>query len=138
MKAAPGAILDSDGDRMPDYWELQHGLDPNNPDGDEGALSDTDGDGAGALLEFLADFDPSDAADGLLLTPIISPSGGTWKLEFPTIPNRIYQAEQSTSLSAWTNLGASFSVPAPNPAYQWLDPSPIPGKRYYRLRIRLP
>jgi Bacterial TSP3 repeat len=138
VKAATGAILDSDGDGMPDYWELQHGLDPNNPDGDEGAQSDRDGDGVGALLEFLADFDPADPADGLLLTPIISPSGGTWRLQFPVIPNRVYQVEESTDLVNWRTLGASFSTPSGDAAFQWLDPAPVSGRRYYHVRIRLP
>lgn len=138
VKASPGAILDSDGDGMPDYWELQHGLDPNNPDGDEGAQSDKDGDGVGALAEFLADFDPNDPSDGSKLTSLLSPSGATWKLQFPTIPNRVYQVEQSSNLAIWTALGPSFSVTTPNPAYQWLDPAPVNGKRSYRVRLRLP
>lgn len=138
VKAAPGSILDSDGDGLPDYWEAQNGLDPNNPDGVEGADSDADGDGLSAILEFLADFNPLDSADGHLLTPVISPSGNTWRLQFPVIPNRVYQVEASDGLDDWQELGASFSVPAANPMHLWTDPAPVTGKRFYRVRIDLP
>ncbi|WP_193213759.1 alpha-amylase family glycosyl hydrolase [Luteolibacter marinus] len=138
VKAAPGAILDSDGDGLPDYWEIQHGLDPNNPDGDEGAESDKDGDGLSAILEFLADFDPGDPADGHLLTPVISPDGGTWRLQFPVIPNRIYQVEACDDLGSWEDLGASFSVTEANPMHFWTDPAPVAGPRFYRVSILLP
>jgi glycosidase len=138
VKAAPGSILDSDGDGLPDYWEAQNGLDPNNPDGVEGAESDADGDGLSAILEFLADFNPLDSADGHLLTPVISPSGNTWRLQFPVIPNRVYQVEESDGLDDWQELGASFSVPSANPMHLWTDPAPVTGKRFYRVRIDLP
>jgi hypothetical protein len=136
VKAAPGSILDSDGDGLPDYWEAQNGLDPNNPDGIEGA--DSDGDGLSAILEFLADFNPLDSADGHLLTPVISPLGNSWRLQFPVIPNRVYQVEVSDGLDAWNELGASFTVPSANPMHLWTDPAPVTGKRFYRVRIDLP
>ena len=138
VKAAPGAILDSDGDGLPDYWEIANRLDPNNPDGDNGAFGDKDGDGIPNILEFLADFDPADPNDGTLLRPILSPQGATWRLQFPVIPNRRYQIETSGNLATWANTGASFTVTTANPTYLWLDPTPTAGPRYYRVRISLP
>ena len=139
VKAAPGAIVDSDGDGLPDYWEIQNHLDPNNPDGLEGDAGDRDGDGVSNKLEFLADLNPNDATEGLVaVTPLISKSGATWRLQLRTIPNRVYQIEKSADLAAWTNAGASFTVPAANAAYPWTDPSPDPAKRFYRARISLP
>lgn len=55
--------VDSDGDGMPDYWEEQYGLDPNDDgvidetspgakDGPNGPLGDTDADGLNNLQEF--------------------------------------------------------------------------------------
>ena len=138
VKAAPGAILDSDGDGLPDYWEIANRLDPNNPDGENGAFGDKDGDGIPNILEFLADFDPADPNDGTLLRPILSPQGATWRLQFPVIPNRRYQIETSANLTTWGNTGASFTVTTANPTYLWLDPTPTAGPRYYRVRISLP
>lgn len=51
---------DSDGDGMPDAWERQHGLDPEDPS--DGAL-DTDGDGYTNVEEYLNGTDPNEFID---------------------------------------------------------------------------
>ncbi|SKB07264.1 hypothetical protein SAMN02745166_04670, partial [Prosthecobacter debontii] len=43
---------DSDGDGLPDYWEIENGLDPNDALGPNGAAGDFDGDGQGNQVEF--------------------------------------------------------------------------------------
>jgi glycosidase len=139
VKAAPGAIADSDGDGLPDYWEVQNRLDANNPDGEEGALGDKDHDGLTNAIEFLADLNPEDPNDGPnAITPKVSRIGTTAMLTFPVIPNRRYQVQTSSDLATWSNAGASFTVPSANAAYQWTDPSPISGGRFYRLQLSLP
>ena len=47
--------LDSDGDGIPDYWEIAHGLNPYDP---SDADLDSDGDGGSNLDEFLGGTDP--------------------------------------------------------------------------------
>lgn len=138
VKAAPGAILDSDGDGLPDYWEIANRLDPNNPDGVNGAWGNPSGDGIPNILKFLGDFNPHDPNDGGVLQPIISPVGATWRLQFPVIPNRRYQIETSANLTTWGNTGSSFTVTTANPTYLWPDPAPTSAPRFYRVRISLP
>ncbi|UCE36335.1 MAG: PKD domain-containing protein [Thermoplasmata archaeon] len=45
-------LLDSDEDGLPDYWEILYGLDPNDPDGDNGGQGDPDGDDLTNLEEY--------------------------------------------------------------------------------------
>lgn len=51
------STIDSDGDGMPDVWERQYGLDPQN---DRDADEDADGDGFANIEEFEAKTDPTD------------------------------------------------------------------------------
>lgn len=138
VKAAPGAIADTDGDGLPDYWEIQNRIDHQNPDGEEGAAGDRDRDGASNLLEFLGGLNPGDPNDGSSLTPLLTATANSWRLQFPVIANRRYQIQTSPDLATWSDAGASFTVPAPNPAFQWTDPSAVQTQRFYRVRISLP
>lgn len=67
---------DGDGDGMPDDWELQYGLDPNNP---ADATQDKDGDSVSNLDEFKGNSDPTDKNSipgGKLTAPTVTATPG--------------------------------------------------------------
>ena len=101
-----GPIVDSDGDGMPDDYELAWGFNPNWA-GD--ASLDADGDGMTNLQEYLAGTNPRDAASVLRLQQSM-PGGGQLLLTFPTVVGKTYRVEWSASLSSgWTPLVANLA-----------------------------
>jgi len=56
---------DADHDGLPDNWETEHGLDPNDASGDQGRNGDPDGDGLTNYYEYQAGLDPMNSdSDG--------------------------------------------------------------------------
>jgi hypothetical protein len=99
--SAPAQInitfLDTDGDGMPDAWEIAHGLDPLAND----ANLDPDHDGMTNLQEFLAGTDPQDPNSALRLR--MTPAGGLglW-LEFDAVANHSYTVQSCDTLTPGT------------------------------------
>src|SRR5206468_11207725 len=61
------ATADSDGDGLPDLWEIANGTNPNVPDAD----ADPDGDGQTNLQEYLAGTNPNDPFSFLRIEQVI-------------------------------------------------------------------
>jgi hypothetical protein len=100
-----GSMTDSDGDGMPDNYELTHGFDPDDP---VDAIQDADGDGLTNLQEFFAGTDPREAASVLRITQLERSSDDVI-IRFLAATGRTYALERSTSLPpSWatvTNAG---------------------------------
>ena len=112
--------VDTDGDGLPDWWEIVHGLDPNSAVGLDGAYGDPDGDGLDNWAEYLAHTDPfrydtdgdgySDyysRPDGQSLTygEMYDDGDGmdnVWEEKYGLDPNR-YDATDDFDADGWTN-----------------------------------
>ncbi|MEO8428093.1 MAG: choice-of-anchor Q domain-containing protein [Verrucomicrobiota bacterium] len=99
-----GLSTDTDGDGMPDDFELAFGLNPNDA---SDADRDDDGDGFTNYQEFVAGTDPLDPISALRITST-APNGNDIALTFDSILGKTYQIEFNDFFpsNSWTALGS--------------------------------
>ncbi len=127
------AVQDSDGDGLPNDWEIAHGLDPNSPD-DAGL--DADSDGFTNSQEYQAGTDPQDPASALRLT-ITATSEGSILLRFTAMANKSYTVWTTETLGAgtWQILA---TIPSASSSHLVELPAAMPataGQHYYRVGL---
>jgi len=124
-------LADSDGDRMPDLWEIAHGLDPNNPND---ASLDSDQDGMTNLQEYIAGTDPQDPLSYLRIDAASLAGGGGVVLQFFAVSNKTYTVLYTDSLNRapWTRL-SDVGAARTNRTVALTNALPGVLGRYYRL-----
>ena len=128
--------LDSDGDGMPDSWELAHGLNPNNP---FDAALDSDGDGMTNLQEYLAGTDPQDPLSYLKIDSISLRSANQIVLSFAAVAGKSYTLLYRDLLNAgsWHTLLDVPSDPTTRTIQITNQVSPGVTNRFYWLATPL-
>ena len=128
--------LDKDSDGITDAWELTY----TNTLTAFMASSDTDGDGVPDLAEHLADTNPTDPADKLMIAAYETTSGGTEAtLTWLSKLTRCYQIEKTLNLTGPTWLDSGLGLIAsdePTTTRMFADTNA--PMRFYRVKAMKP
>jgi hypothetical protein len=126
--------LDADGDGLPNGWELQYGLDPFEPGGDNGPDADLDGDGFSNLQEFLAGTDPKDSASAFRITAITQ-EGNDLRITWMTGLGRTNRLESATDVAGgYAPIFTVTNTVGTVTNYLHSGAANFPA-RYYRVRV---
>jgi hypothetical protein len=130
--------IDTDGDGIPDAWELQFAGNL----ATMSALTDTDHDGMSDLQEYLADTDPLDPNSQLRITLYsASPGGSPANITWTSRPTRLYHIQKRTQLEPgflWSDIGLGLISPdAGSTTSRAFTDSPSP-QRFFRVEAVKP
>jgi len=121
-------VADSDGDLLPDTYETEMGL---RPDDRSDAAADRDGDGVSNRNEYIAGTDPRSTNSFLRIDAIATAAGAT--LHFGAISNRTYTLQYTDGFSPANWLSLTHVIARnTNWSESIIDAAPSTN-RYYRV-----
>ncbi len=128
------ATADSDGDGLPDAWELAHGFAvlTNSP-----AAGDSDGDQQSDAAEAIADTNPHDGDSQFVVISLVA-SNGLAEVGFPSSSNRLYTLERSEDLpgAAWSVVTGQVDMAGSGAVMRLVDAGATAV--LHRVRVRVP
>jgi Tol biopolymer transport system component len=126
------ALVDSDGDGIPDWWMMKYFGHPTGQAGDLSLASDdADGDGASNLQEYLAGTSPIDSTSVFRLSAA-TPANSKMNLIWPAVPGKSYQVQYKTNLNDPVWLTAPGGVWVMGSQGYYLAPAAQPHS-FYRV-----
>jgi hypothetical protein len=126
-------VADSDGDGMPNIWEVQNNFNPSDPA--DGRL-DADGDGLTNVQEYLAGTDPRSGVSRLQITQITHAPGTNSPavLQFGTVAGKSYSLQYRNSLQPSTVWEKLISTNATGSSVIFQDAESVGrAQRFYRV-----
>ena len=126
-------IVDTDGNGLPDWWELAYfghltGTDPN---------ADPDHDGMSNLAEWVAGTNPTNAASCLRLTVLSASNSNSTVVSWSSVAGKNYWLERSTNLLTGFNSIVSTNIAATAPTNILTDTAILPAStRFYRVGVQ--
>jgi hypothetical protein len=121
------------GDGIPDTWRLLYfGTIYNIL---SAADADPDGDGASNWQEYIAGTNPLDAASVFRFLPATPPTGSSFTLQWPSVVNKIYTLQSSSSPGGgWTTMATNLI--GNSQVLQWTDTNASTSARFYRALVQ--
>ena len=124
-------VTDTDGDGLPDSWETQFNLDPNDSTGINGANGDVDTDGFTNIEEYLAGTNPRDPNSLLRISQL---NNGGRRISWQSVPGKDYQVYSAAEITEGFEP-LSGAITAFQNTTSYTNNAPLSGKEFYRVRV---
>lgn len=128
--------IDTDGDRLPDWYELHYGFDPETAENHDAPNEN----GMSNRTAYISGLDPADPATAFRLEglQVKEPEGNAgMELTWLSAANRLYTIFRGSSLIDQDFESIASHLPATPPVNTFRDPTPPEGAVFYLISVEL-